>query len=972
MARARFSTCPSTGNCGESKLPLRHAVLGLLIALVAACAPQAERLETAPVVTAQIAHSWAFETSDIPVDSDFRFGKLDNAMRYIVRHNATPEGTALVRMVIGTGSLDELDSEQGFAHFVEHMAFNGSKNVPEGEMIRLLERHGLAFGADTNASTGFETTTYKLDLPRNDPELLDIALMLMRETASELTISQEAVDRERGVVLAEMRDRNTYSYRETVDNFEFIDPQALYVRRFPIGTAETLNAASSESLRAFWQREYVPQHTTVIVIGDYSPNEVETLIKAKFADWSPDQADPQPDAGPVIPADGGRTDIYIDPALPERVVAVRNGDWLDEPDSVAQRQEDLLRSIGYDIVNRRFERLSRLPEPPFKGAGFGTGDTFKAGRATRLIVDTPDKKWKLGLETAVREYRRALEFGFSEAEVAEQVAQVRNGALNAAESAETRSHNALVALAESLIEDEMVPSHPKTVLERFEAFAPQITPESVLAALKREAVTLTNPLLRFRGRFAPDGGEKALRRIWNEAYSAKISKPQESVTAQFAYTDFGPSGTVVSDKVEPQLGIRTVRFANGVMLNLKQTDLEQGKVHLRISIDGGKMLNTKENPLATEMAAFMPLGGLGKHSSDELQSILAGRTVGLRFFDGDATFRANASTTPRDLEVQLELFAALITDPGYRPEGEVDFRNQLDRYFAQMRATPRSALLADKEGILSDQDPRFRTHQQEAYRKLTFDKLAADISERLANGAIEIGIVGDIDEIETIDLVARTFGALPDREPAFRDYMEERSRSFTDNRSKFIIHHTGMDDQALLQFVWPTRDDSDPIETLKLELLERVMRIRMLDTLREALGKAYSPGASSSLSSEWRDYGTFDITASVDFAEVGATRDAMVATVQGLIDAPVSQDLLDRARQPMLEAMHNALKGNVGWLKLVDSAQSKPDRIERQLKAPERLSSLTPDDIRQVAKRYLGEKPVEILVLPEGAKGASD
>ena len=172
---------------------------------------------------------WAFEESDLTVDPGFVFGQLENGMRYILRENSTPEGTALVRFYVGAGALDETDSERGLAHFVEHMAFNGTTNIPEGEMVKLLEREGLAFGADTNASTGFDATTYMLNLPRNDESLLDTALMLMRETASEMIIAPDAVNRERGIILAERRDRRNFSYKETEDRLAFNAPDA----RFP-------------------------------------------------------------------------------------------------------------------------------------------------------------------------------------------------------------------------------------------------------------------------------------------------------------------------------------------------------------------------------------------------------------------------------------------------------------------------------------------------------------------------------------------------------------------------------------------------------------------------------------------------------------------------------------------------------------------------------------------------------------------
>lgn len=949
-------------------MPRKFAALSILIGLLAACAPQVERISAASTAAALPSEPvWAFEESDIPLDPGFRFGQLANSLRYIIRQNSTPKGTAIVRMEIQAGSLDESEDELGFAHFVEHMAFNGSTNVPEGEMVRLLERDGLAFGADTNAATGFERTTYKLDLPRNDPELLATALMLMRETASELTFSEAAVERERGVVLAEMRERNTYGLRDALANMKFQHPGALYPDRLPIGTADTLQSAGATTLRAFWEREYVPQHTVLVVVGDFDPELVERKIAASFGDWHQREAEPQPGGGPIDVEDGGRTAIHLDPALPERITATRDGPWLDEQDTIAQRQEELLRRIGYAIVNRRLARLSRKTEPPFRSAGFGTGDIFEAGRSTRLIVDSADRKWKAGLTQAVREYRRALKFGFNDAEVTEQLANIRAEVENAAASAETRSNRMLESLAWALVHDRKVPSHPKTVLQRFEAFVPMITPERVLEALKREAVALQNPKLRFRGRYSPDGGAEAIRAAWKAAMIAPVEPAKETEVIEFSYTDFGHAGEVVSDVLASDLGIRTIRFANGVMLNVQRTNIEKDRVRLRLSIDGGEMLNTRDNPLATEMTAFLPSGGLGRHSRDELQTILAGKTVSDRFSAREESFVSTVQTTPRDFELQLQVLAAFVTDPGYRPEGEVEFRHQLNRYFAQLNATPRSALQAGQGAIISDGDPRFSLQDVEDYRQLTFEKLSSDISDRLANGAIEIGIVGDIDEARAIALVAQTFGALPAREKAFRNYQEQPPRSFTDDRSRRILRHTGPKDQALLHLVWPTRDDSDPIETLTLELLERVMRIELTETLREALGKSYSPRASNTLSHNWKGYGTFSITASVDVDDIPETREAILRAVKGIRNEPPSADIVQRALQPVLERHRNALKSNAGWLALVDRAQTQPDRIERYLRAEGRLGELRPEDLAAAASRYLDANlALEILVLPEG------
>jgi zinc protease len=220
-----------------------------------------------------------------------------------------------------------------------------------------------------------------------------------------------------------------------------------------------------------------------------------------------------------------------------------------------------------------------------------------------------------------------------------------------------------------------------------------------------------------------------------------------------------------------------------------------------------------------------------------------------------------------------------------------------------------------------------------------------------------------------IALVARTFGALPMREADFRAYDDQRLRPFTQDTTRRVVRHTGPKDQAMLRVTWPTRDESDPVEAMALKLLERVTRIEMTETLREKLGKAYSPGATSAPSRVWKGYGTFAVAASVDVQDLPATRAAIAEAIADLRDKPIPADLLLRARQPLIEAYDNALKGNAGWLGLVDRAQGDPDELDRFTKARARLLALTPADIAALAQRYLAAgKGVEIVVLPEGVE----
>jgi zinc protease len=916
------------------------------------------------------AEPWAFEGSDVPVDPGFIFGSLPNGMRYVLRENHTPEDAVLVRLRIGSGSLEETDDERGLAHFLEHMAFNGSTHVPEGEMVKLLEREGLAFGADTNASTGFETTTYKLDLPRNDPRLVDTALMLMRETASELTLSAEAIERERGVILAEKRDRTTYALKETQDEWAFMEPGARFTERLPAGAEATIKAADGARISAFYRRAYVPRNAVLVVVGAIDVKQVERDIRARFADWAGPPAPPPPATGPIDLTRHGETDIYIDPALSERVTVTRFSPWSKERDTVAQRRTNLLEGTGYAVINRRLAAISRQPGAPYRAAGFGTGNVFEDGRTTNLIVDALDGKWRQGFDVAVRELRRALEYGFTDAEIAEQVARQREAQENAARAAGTRSNGTLVNAIEQLLADDLVPSTPESAFARFEAFAPTITPEAVMAALKADAAPLQDPLIRFQGRVPPAGGAEALRAAWDAAIAEPLGAPAASTAATFAYTDFGKPGAVVADSVEPRTGIRQVRFANGVRLNLKRTTIEADRVRFALALDGGDLLATRERPLATAMTAMLPAGGLGKHSEDELYTLLAGHSVSMNFVSSGDVFTSGGATTPRDLELQLEVLAAQLTDPGYRREGEVRYRREINNWFKRKDATPSGAIGAAIGGVLSDNDPRFTVQAPSDYQQLSFAKLRKTIGNRLAHGAIELALVGDIDERAAIALVGRTLGALPKREEQFQPREGLRNRPFTADRSRRTVTHTGEADQALLQFTWLTTDDRDPAIVQQLELLERVVRIDLTEEIRERLGKSYSPGATSSPSHVWRGYGTFTVAASVDVADVEATRAAIRAVMERLAAEPVGADTLERARRPLVESYDNALKSNAGWLRLAARAQSESYSIDRFYAAKQQIEGATTADLQALAARYLApDAAVEVLAQPAGESG---
>ncbi|WP_188237195.1 M16 family metallopeptidase [Sphingopyxis sp. LK2115] len=949
---------------------LRRAATALSpFALLAVCsapllAKEADKPAAAAAINPQsdAARAWNFAASDVPVDRETIFGVLPNGMKYALLKNGTPRNSVVIRMRFDVGSFAEADDQRGLAHFLEHMAFNGSTNVPEGEMIKLLERKGLAFGADTNASTGFDETIYKLDLPGASDDLIDTGLMLMRETASELTIDPAAVDRERGIILSERRARDTYQLRNLVDQLAFQMPEMTVADRLPIGTEEVIRTAPASRLRDLYERYYRPERATLVMVGDFDPAAVEAKIRARFADWTgKGAAGADPDIGTIDYARPVAADDFVDPAIQDSVTIAAFRPWIDEPDSRAKRARQLAEHIGEAIVSRRLARIALREDSPILGGALSDANGWKVFDQVTISAAAKEGAWREALALVEQERRRAIEHGFTAAEVAEQLANQRTALLNAVAGAATRRSDALADALVVAAKGEAVFTHPETRLALFEAVAPSLDAAAVTAAFRKRMAGLSAPLVRVTAKAPIAGGADAILASLQSSMQVAVAPPAEVASTAFAYDDFGAPGAIVADDRIEDLGIRRVRFANNVMLNIKTTDFQKDRVLLSLRVDGGTLLATRDDPTRVALANSFMLGGLEAHSVDDLRSVLAGRTVSPAFGAAIDAFGGTATTSPRDFMLQAQLLAAYLTHPGYRPDGLALIRRVLPQQYAANDATPAAVIARDAGGILANDDPRAQTPPLEKLMALDWAQLKPVIADSLAHGAIEIGVVGDISEQAAIDAIAATFGALPPRRAAFDPRTDARIRDYAADRSERTLIHKGAAEQAELRVYWPTRDDSDLAEAMRLNLLARVMQLRLTEELRERLGESYSPGAAASLSDEFPGYGHLFAASNVDYKDLATTRAAIFAIARELRAAPVDADLLDRARRPLVEAMTKARRENGYWLNYVAEATSRADRLDRSRKGIAAVEAATPAELQALAQRYLTDDKALVI-----------
>ncbi|HET6538413.1 MAG TPA: insulinase family protein [Sphingopyxis sp.] len=900
------------------------------------------------------ADAWKFASSDLAADPAVTFGVLGNGMKYAILPNATPKGRVSIRMHVDVGSLAEADDQRGLAHFLEHMAFNGSKAIAEGDLIKLLERKGLAFGADTNASTGFDATEYKLDLPQGSDDLIDTALLIMRETASELTIAPDAVNRERGIILSERRARDTYALRNLVEQLRFQYQGLRLADRLPIGTEEVIRNAPASRIRDFYRAFYRPERITLVVVGDIDAKAIETKIQSRFADWSADGAAvEQPGIGALDFARPLDADIFVDPAISDSVSISYLRPYRKEADDIARRSRVVLENIGQNIISRRFSKIAASEDAPVLGGGLSRGNGWKAFHLTAMSATAREGDWAAALALAEQEMRRILEQDVTEAEVQEQLANHRTALRNAVANASTRRSEALAASLVAAVSDEFIFIHPEEQLKILEQLEPQINARTVTDALRSLMDGVGQPLIRVTAKKPIEGGKQAVLAAYQASQAQVIAASQAQAVAAFAYEDLGKPGRVVSDERVPDLDIRRIRFANNVMLNIKRTDFQKDRVAISMRVDGGALMATREDPTKVALAGSLAIGGLEAHSFDDLRSIFAGRTISPAFGMSADAFGGSATTTPQDLALQAKVMAAYLLHPGYRADGLAMMRRVYPQHYAAMDATPAAVIARDQEAIITGHDPRMVTPSLDQMMALDWASLKANIIDNLRRGALEIGIVGDIDEQAAIDAIAASFGALPKRRAQFDPRKQARDLRFTSDFSEHVLIHKGPADQADLRVYWPARDDEDLAEAMQLNLLSRVLGLKLLEEVREKLGESYSPQAGVTLSSIYPGFGRLSVASNVDVQQIDATLAVIFTIARELRDQEIDADLLERARKPLIETMVKSRRENSYWLGYVSAATSRGDRLSRIHQAIGEIERVSVADIQKLARRYL-------------------
>lgn len=947
------------------RLPLfASLILATLTPVLPANAQTAPHIAPRPVQTAD--DPWLYKGSDLVHDAEWKFGRLPNGVRYAVRKNGVPPGQVSVRVRIDAGSLMEQDKERGFAHLLEHLAFRGSLHVPDGESKRVWQRLGVTFGSDSNATTSFTSTTYKLDLPMATSVGLDESFKILSGMMRGPAITPEALTAERPVVMAEQREQPGPQVRMQDAQLDLIFAGQPLAQREPIGTVATLTGATADAVKAFHDRWYRPERATVIVIGDVDPAILEQMVTKHFSEWQGSGPAPlTPDFG--TPATGHPIAASIvEPAIPPMVTMTTVRPWTVFADTILFNQKRMIDMVAIRIINRRLETRARSGGT-FLAAGADISDIARSANVTTVQVLPAGGDWEAALRDVRAIIADAQKAPPTQAEIDRELAEIEAAMKQRINTAPVEAGS---KIAEDLVEAVDINETVTTPEASYDIFKTAVdakffTPENVLASSKKVFEgTATRALVNIH---APDANvlTKVTAALSANVAAAGARKFVGDVSFD-ALPKLGEPGIVVlRQTVLPTQQIDQVTFSNGVKLLMRQDQSETGKVYVRVRFgDGLKALPANRQSPAWAGEPALMASGVGSYGQEELDALTGRRQIGLDFSIDDDAFTLAAQTTKADLADQLKLFAAKLAAPGWDPNPVTRARAAILSGYAGLSSSPDAVVSRDLENLLHSGDPRWGIPPRATIEAITPDSFRKFWEPLLASGPIEISIFGDMDANVTVDAVAATFGALKPRPAAVRAAPPVK---FPAHVVKPVVRtHSGKKDQAAAVIAWPTGGGSAGItESRKLEVLAAIFRDRLMDQLRSQAGISYSPMLISQWPLGMPGGGKLLALGMVPPDKTGFFFKLARGIAADLVAKPVEADELDRALTPIKQQLIRQSSGNMFWMRLVEGGTRDAARLEAVNTLAQDIALTTPEELQKLAAKYLvPSKDWSMVVVP--------
>jgi zinc protease len=909
----------------------------------------------------------------LPVDSAVTVGKLPNGLRYYIRVNHEPRNRAELRLVVNVGSMLEDSSQRGIAHFVEHMAFNGSTHFARQQLVDYLESTGVRFGADLNASTSFDETIYRLTVPTDSAGLLSRGVQVLEDWAHGLTFDPAEIDRERGVVIEEWRTGRGAGQRISDKIFPVLFAGSRYAERLPIGDPETIRNSPRKTLVDFYDEWYRPDLMAVVAVGDFDRDSVEQLIRQHFAGLKPADGAPERPIYPVPPHDSTLVVVATDPEATSSAVAVYYLQPVREERTVGDYREELVEDLYNSMINSRFREIAQRADPPFLGAGSAQGRVVRSSEAYVLSALVADSGIKRGLGALLTESERVVQHGFTPTELERQKRELLRAVERAYDERDKMSSASLVGdYVDNFLSDEPMMG----IGEQW-----QLTKELVPGIELAEVNKLAERWLRGKSRVITASAPARDSSVAPSGEQLVALADSVEATRVVAYVDSAASGDLVENPPKPGqiveaktisgIGVTEWKLSNGVRVYLKPTDFKDDQLLVRAFSPGGTSLAPDSLFVPARTASSVVLvGGIGDFSATDLEKKLAGKSVNVTPTIGAYQEGIAGAGSPKDASTIFQLIYLYFTAPRPDSTAFLSYQTRMKALIANRGASPSAAFGDTLEVVLARHHPR-----AEPLTSATFDRMdlleSLDFYRDRFSDASDFTFVfvGNIDTTTIKPLVERYLASLPatHRKESWRDIGMDYPRG--------VIHrdvHKGSDEKSQTQIVFSGPFDYTRHDVYLLSALVDVLQIRLRDRLREQLGGTYGV----SVGADPTPYPRQRYAVSVGFGSAPDRVDELTRAAFAEIDSlkkygPTKTDI-EKVKEIEIRELERGLRENRSWLSLLTTYLQNGWDPRDILAYGEQVKKLEASDIRDAARKYLDERNyVSVSLYPAASTSGS-
>lgn len=904
----------------------------------------------------------------IPFDSKVRYGKLPNGMTYYIRKNEEPKKRAELYLVNKVGAIQEEDKENGLAHFTEHMAFNGTKNFPKNELVSFLQRAGIKFGDDLNAFTGQDQTVYQLPVPTDSADIFNKAFVVLEDWAHNLSMDGEEIDKERGVILEELRGGKGAQQRMRDKWLPILVGDSKYGKRNIIGTEDILKNFSHETIRNFYKTWYRPDLQAIIAVGDFDIDQVEKTIKQRFGSI-PKAVKPKPFGKfPIADFKGSRVAIVTDPEFPYMMAQIITKLPKAEEKTLNDSRESLKRNLFNQMLQARLQELTQQADPPFlfgnaSYSGFlGDYDSFFN------IAVAKDGNLERAVKAVLDEGVRAKNFGFTETELERAKAQLMTSVEKRfKEKDKTRSANYVNEYMSHFLEENPTPG-----IE----FQYEFVKEQLGGIKLNEVNTLANKYLTNDNRTViVMSSEKDKAKLPNEATVLEwINTAGKGVTAYVDKVVNKPlvenlpaAGRTVSTKEIPEVGVTELTLSNGVKVVLKPTDFKNDEILIGARSQGGTSLYDDKDFMSAGLSdAVVEESGVGEFSQNALKKYLSGKVVNVSPFVGEIEEGFSGNTSPKDVETALQLIYAYFTKPRKDDDVIKGFLNTQRSAIQNMKASPSPEMVFQDSlnTVLGNYNFRRLPISVERWDMINADRAYAIYKERFANPAdFTFFFTGSFKVEQLKPLLEKYLGALPtqNQKESFRDLGIRAPKGKIDKKV-----YKGIEQKSQATFVFSGDYDYNDDNNWQLDALEEILNIKLIEVIREKESGVYGIGARASYSKIPAPRYSLRIGYGTGPDRVEELGVKTLAVIDEIKKNGATQADIDKFKAETRRATEVQMKENGFWQNQLIDAYTKGEDPKNLLDWEKQLDKITVASTKAAANKYLSaDNFIKVVLLPE-------